>query len=50
MVGIGLEPLGSGGGSEDLLYGEQLQWTKEEIQQLEEDKESFDIARLERVK
>lgn len=50
MVGIGLEPLGSGGGSEDLLYAEQFEWTNEEIQNLEKDKDTFDIARPHRVK
>ncbi len=31
MVGIGLEPLGTVGGSEDLLYGEQFEWTKRKL-------------------
>jgi hypothetical protein len=50
MVGIGLEPLGTGGGSEDLMYGEQFDWTAEEIQTLEKNKEEFDIARPHRIK
>ena len=50
VVGIGFEPLGSGGGSEDLVYGEQFEWTKEEIQNLKKDKERFDVARPQRIK
>ena len=50
IVGIGLEPLRSGGGSEDLMYAEQFEWTAEQERDLEADKERFDIARPERVK
>jgi hypothetical protein len=49
MVGIALEPLGSGGGSEDVMYAEQFEWTEEEIQNLQKDKDQFDIARPERI-
>lgn len=50
IVGIGLEPLGSGGGSEDILFAEQFEWTEKEIRDLEADKMQFDIARPERIK
>ena len=50
IVGIGMEPLGSGGGTEDLMYAEQFEWTVEQERDLEDDRKQFDIAKPGRVK
>jgi hypothetical protein len=49
MVGIAFEPLGSGAGSEDVMYAEQHDWTEQEIEDLEKDKAQLDIAKPGRI-